>query len=288
MSSPPPASAISPRHAEKAVAETTGGVSEQHRGRHATRSRRCQNRRRNGGDHGHGNESVEHRRCWLHLGQRLRDSARHRVRLPARLRRIDRCADDSRDAVEASHAEQAEDGLPRGACCSAAARRHDGPRRRSSRRIENLKLLDTAAVRQAAADRLQGRHRRRQERDLQRLSAKRSCTAPPPACRAQRSAKRSTCKRRPVRAARIPLADRRSRHLRTADRQHRLEQGLERRGQEHLPRRVQGRARTARRMPGSTRFPTCATPRSPACSCSPATGIAPAQPAPRGAERPSK
>ena len=85
----------------------------------------------------------------------------------------------------------------------------------------------------------------RQERHVH--ARQRSDPARPRGVPAQRVAVRSDRPaRRPVRAARISLADRPGLRLRTADRQHRLQQGLECSEQEHLPRRVQGRTRTAR------------------------------------------
>ena len=99
--------------------------------------------------------------------------------------------------------------------------------------------------------------------------------------------------RRPDRAARISLADRRGRHLRTAHRQHRLEQGLE-------PPRSRAPSAASRRpdancsaTPGSTRFPTCATPRSRgvlvfAAGPQPLARIAPRSRAPRALSSPRK
>ena len=57
---------------------------------------------------------------------------------------------------------------------------------------ENLKLQTPAAELQAAADRLPRRHQRRQERDLLRSSAKRSCTASGTVFPAPASARRWT------------------------------------------------------------------------------------------------
>ncbi len=123
-------------------------------------------------------------------------------------------------------------------CCSARRRPPAPDAELAAHPVREPEAADAAAVRQAAADHLQGRHVRRQERDLH--DRQRSDPARPGRMSAERRAVPGDRPQgRADRAAGIPRHRRPGDHqLRTEGRQHHLEQGHQARRSASVCRRV--------------------------------------------------